>query len=152
MTYLLDGVEATYPERDGGDGATRKPLGLLDKIIEYPDGLVEERARQGRIEMGPEADTHVDRLYPEIKDERHDGLCRADPLFIDSVYKAWIYNFRRLIGAHTDSAPLCDEPEREDLVSSGRAAQSRVTGRAMAYICHDQLLQSAKPSSCRWRQ
>lgn len=102
--------------------------------------------------MGAEADTHVDRLYPEIKDERYDGLCRADPLFIDSVYKAWIYNFRRLIGAHTDSAPLCDEPEREDLVSSGRAAPSRVAGRAMAYRCHDQLLQGAKSSSCRWRR
>lgn len=45
MTYLLDNVEVTYPERDGGDGATRKPLDLLEKIIEYPVGLVEERAR-----------------------------------------------------------------------------------------------------------
>lgn len=80
----LEGAKATFPSQEmskQGGSATKKPLDLLDKVTEYPDDLVEERRRRGRIKLKGNVAEHVDRLYRGIKGERYSALGKVDPLY-----------------------------------------------------------------------
>lgn len=72
---------------------TNLPLDLLKKVIEYPDDLVEERRRQGRIKPVGDVGERVDHLYPGVKLERYNELCEVDPLYKNLDMGATPYNY-----------------------------------------------------------
>ncbi|KAI7779291.1 hypothetical protein LA080_000962 [Diaporthe eres] len=121
----LKGAKAKFPSQGTskqGGSATKKPLYLLNKVIEYPDDLVEERRRQGRIKLWGNVAEHVDYLYPGIKGERYDELCKVDPLYEDLDIDATPQNFVASIHNLYLDLRDCKWLNRDDLLSGLRLA------------------------------
>lgn len=62
-------AKVTFPERDGGEDATRRLLDLLQKTIEHSDDLVGGCGGQGCIVIGREAATLLYHYRTEHSDE-----------------------------------------------------------------------------------